>query len=67
MNVFKGNKIFKKGDRVKRRGYNHDGYTVIGYNGAGAVLVLSYGEEDRFDNRDVFPENWLTFKEGKGK
>jgi hypothetical protein len=53
-------KKFKTGDRVKRLGYNHEGYTVIGYNGAGSVIVLPVGKKEHWSNYDIFIEQELT-------
>lgn len=53
---------FQKGDWVKRKGYSHDGYTVIGYNCAGSVIVLPIGKENHFKNYDIFIEQQLMLK-----
>jgi hypothetical protein len=50
---------FKAGDRVKRLGYNHDGYYVIGYNAAGTVIVVPVDKEDHWSNYDLFIEQQL--------
>jgi hypothetical protein len=54
---------FKKGDIVFRRGYTTKDYKVIGYNGAGMVLVLPIDKPDTMYNRSLFTESQLGLRE----
>jgi len=53
-------KKFKTGDRVKRLGYNHEGYKDIGYKGSGSLMMLPVEKEKQWSNYDIFIEQQLT-------
>jgi hypothetical protein len=54
---------FQKGQIVFRRGYTSKDYKVIGYNGAGMVLVIPIDEPDTLYNRSLFLESQLGLRE----
>jgi hypothetical protein len=53
---------FETGQVVFRRGYTTKDYKVIGYNGAGMVLVIPIDEPDTLYNRSLFLEQQLGLR-----
>jgi hypothetical protein len=54
---------FQKGQIVFLRGYTSKDYKVIGYNGAGLVLVIPIDKPDALYNRSLFLESQLGLRE----
>jgi hypothetical protein len=53
---------FQEGQTVFRLGYTTKDYKVIGYNGAGMVLVIPLDEPDTIYNRSLFLESQLGLR-----